>query len=161
VLSAGPQPLQYTVHAWRCARLIQVLCTRLANSPCGLKPRFLSRTKSRCLGRLVMTMSSDSHRSADLPVIFVHGNGMRSRGRLAVEFPQMVSNEEATCVVILDGLRDTHFVIRGSSSLQALVLSLQFMAEQLRAFYGHGGKLVATTDGSDLSVDAIFRGLWG
>jgi hypothetical protein len=95
----------------------------------------------------------------DEPVIFVHQNGRRTPGRIAVGMPRWIDDFEARCAVALDGLEEIGIPACGSSPLQALVLGLQHLGYRLHDFQSRGGRVVYPDDNESMAIEAIFGAL--
>jgi hypothetical protein len=91
-------------------------------------------------------------------VVFVDVDGRRSSGRIAVGRPEQVSAVEATCTVALDGLERT-WPIRGTSTLQALLLATRFLGMRLHDFISKGGRVVYPDGDDDVTLEALFGAL--
>jgi len=92
---------------------------------------------------------------AEEQVVFVHPDGHRESGRIAVGLPFRFDALECRCSVALDGLEKVTVPIRGDSPLQALLLSLQLLGFRLHEFVTRGGR-VLTADGDELPLSAFF-----
>ena len=95
---------------------------------------------------------------AEQSVVFVHPDGRRVPGRIAVALPELVGPEEAQCAIALDGL-DPGRAVHGASTLQALVLALRFLGMRVHDFMSKGGRVVDPDEELDLPLDAYF-GAW-
>ena len=94
---------------------------------------------------------------ADQAVVFVHADGRRLEGRIAIGTPYY-DERNAACAYSLDGLdppRDRVREIFGETTLQALLLTVQFVGTYLHGFVAHGGR-VLHVDGSELPLEALF-----
>ena len=87
-------------------------------------------------------------------VVFVHPDGHRQAGRIAVGVPEQLSSNEARCPISLDGLERTR-PIHGASTLQALLLAIRFLGMRLHDFTSNGGRVVDADD-DDVPLEAIF-----
>src|SRR4051812_5064111 len=95
---------------------------------------------------------------ADQAVVFVHADGRRSPGRIAIAQPEQVGPDEATCLIALDGLERTRS-IHSASTLQALLLGIRFLGMRLHDFVSKGGRLVAPDGDTDFPLEAYFGDL--
>jgi hypothetical protein len=96
---------------------------------------------------------------AELPVVFVHANGRREDGRIAVGLPFVVDEHQKSCAVALDGM-DRGGVISGGDTLQALLLAVRFLAMRLHDFTSKGGRVLYRGDaGDEVPLDAFFGAL--
>jgi hypothetical protein len=93
---------------------------------------------------------------AEERVVFVHPDGRRTPGRIAVGLPVELDATEASCQVALDGCRETPGSIRGGSTLQALMLAVQFLSTLLHDFVSKGGRVLYPDDDADVPLDALF-----
>lgn len=101
---------------------------------------------------------------AEQRVVFLHRDGTRSPGRIALGAP-VVRGQDCACEVALDGFARP-VRIYGDSTLQALLLGARFLARRLRDFTSKGGRVVFPAAGSgdsdeqrDVPLDALFGGL--
>ena len=90
---------------------------------------------------------------AELPVVFVKGDGTRIAGRIAIGIPYRAPGGEARCPVAIDGLYSRLNDIAGDCELQSLLLAIRFVGNLLSDFCDKGGKLfhpsgVSAEDGS-------------
>lgn len=92
---------------------------------------------------------------AEEPVAFLHPDGRRETGRIAISVPVVVSAGEAQCRVAMDGL-ERSARISGASPLQALLLALQFLGRRLHDFRARGGRVVDQGGDDDVALEAIF-----
>ena len=93
-------------------------------------------------------------------VVFVHPNGSRHPGRIALGEVFRASGGEYRCEVILEGL-DEPRAISGDSTLQALLLAARFAAQRLHDFCAKGGRIVYPADAdagddTDVALEAVF-----
>jgi len=88
-------------------------------------------------------------------VLFVHPDGRRSPGRIAVGQPEQVSPDEARCPIALDGYERLP-AISGSSTLQALLLGMRLLGMRLHDFINKGGRVLALEDDVDMPLEAVF-----
>jgi len=88
-------------------------------------------------------------------VAFLHPNGRRALGRIAVAAPFVVDGLEARCRVALDGL-ETLSPVSGASPLQALMLAVQLLGKRLHAFRARGGRIVERVGDEDVAIEATF-----
>jgi len=96
---------------------------------------------------------------AEEQVVFVHPDGSRRAGRIAVGAPAYVSPHEAQCAVALDGFQERIPRISGGSSLQALLLATRFLGWRLHDFVSKGGRVLDPSDDSDLELKSMFGAL--
>jgi hypothetical protein len=89
------------------------------------------------------------------PVVFVHPNGDRVAGRIAVGMPVQIDETEARCKIALDGLDCINPRIGGATPLHALLLGVQFIGMRLHSFRSKGGS-VLTSDGEAVNLEAMF-----
>lgn len=88
--------------------------------------------------------------------MFVHPDGRRESGRIAVGLPFRFDAVECRCSVALDGLDKISVSIKGESPLQALLLALQVLGFRLHQFVTTGGRVLAAADGDELPLTAFF-----
>jgi len=95
---------------------------------------------------------------AERAVVFVHRDGRRSEGRIAVGQPYMVSEVEARCPLVLQGLETFPPQIAGDSTLQAMLLAVRLAALRLHDFCGKGGRIEypAEEGGGDVDLEGLF-----
>ena len=85
--------------------------------------------------------------------MFVHPDGTRSPGRIALGAP--VRRElDCACLVALDGL-ERSVAIYGDSTLQALLLASRFLGTRLHDFLSRGGRVLDPHD-TDIELSALF-----
>lgn len=98
---------------------------------------------------------------AERRVVFVHPDGRRSDGRIAIGAPYMVDIDEARCPVTLDGLETFPPQVAGASTLQALLLAARLAGRRLRDFQERGGRIEYPVDegGGDVDLEALFGSL--
>jgi len=99
---------------------------------------------------------------AEERVVFLHANGHRSAGRIAIVAP-MQRDQDCACAVALDGLQRPGTIF-GDTTLQALLLAAQFLGFRLHDFISRGGRVLLspddeTTDHED--VDAPLSASFG
>lgn len=89
---------------------------------------------------------------AEYHVIWVLPSGERRPGRIAICAPEPdpspdVENDTTwACWLSMDGLQGRSLRIRGSGSLQPLMLALQFVGYDLHAFISRGGRVLMPDD---------------
>jgi hypothetical protein len=95
---------------------------------------------------------------AERAVVFVHPDGRRRDGRIAVGLPYMVSEAQARCPLILEGLETFPPQIAGSSTLQAMLLAARLAALRLHDFRARGGRIEYPGEegGGEVDLDALF-----
>lgn len=94
---------------------------------------------------------------AEEKVVFVHPDGRRTVGRIAVGVPEQVGPDEASCPIALDGLERTR-PIHGGSKLQALLLAIRFLGMRLHDFLSKGGRVFYPVEDVDVPLEAAFFG---
>jgi hypothetical protein len=95
---------------------------------------------------------------AEEQVVFVHPDGRREAGRIAVGLPEQLDPNEARCAISLDGFERTR-PIHGGSTLQALLLAIRFLGMRLHDFTSKGGRVVDPDEGDDVPLEAFFGDL--
>jgi hypothetical protein len=96
---------------------------------------------------------------AEEHVRFILPNGTTVIGRIAITAPVPENElEDASCEVILEGL-ESSVAIRGSSTLQALILGAQFVARRLHQFSSEGGRILYRDENTEIPLRAIFASL--
>jgi hypothetical protein len=90
---------------------------------------------------------------AEEPVIFVHKDGRRVPGRIAIAAPVALA-DHCACEVALEGLDEPRRIF-GDSTLQALLLGAGFLGMQVQAFLKRGGRVV-DADGNDVALRSVF-----
>lgn len=93
---------------------------------------------------------------AEERVIFVHPDGRRSPGRIAVGLPVQVDPAESTCPIALDGFHTIPRPIHGGSNLQALMLAVRFLGMRIHDFLSKGGRVLDPDDDTDMQLQAFF-----
>lgn len=93
---------------------------------------------------------------AEEPVIFVHPDGTRTAGRIAVGLPEFVDDDHAGCAIALDGLHRFGGPMFGATPLQALMLGLQTVGYTIHGFLERGGRILDPDDDSDFHPEAYF-----
>lgn len=96
---------------------------------------------------------------AEEKVVFLHSDGRRNAGRIAVASPVQIDAGEAHCGVALDGFHAVPGPIIGASTLQALLLAVRFLGMRLHDFVATGGRVLHPDDDSDVPLDALFGAL--
>jgi len=84
---------------------------------------------------------------AEERVVFLHADGRRTPGRIAIAAP-VEREQDCACVVALDGL-EAGVTIFGDSTLQALLLSAQYLGISLPGFLSRGGRVLWPPDHGD------------
>ena len=93
---------------------------------------------------------------AEEPVVFVHPDGRRVAGRIAIGLPGPDGRGASVCPVALDGLLDVGEKpgIFGEGNLQALLLAARFAGGMLHDFLARGGHVIMHgEDEPDAGVD--------
>jgi hypothetical protein len=97
---------------------------------------------------------------AEEPVVFVHPDGQRVAGRIAIGLPGPDGRGASVCPVALDGLFDIGQKpgIFGEGNLQALLLAARFAGYTLHAFLSRGGRVVGPgePEDHDVPLSALF-----
>jgi hypothetical protein len=96
---------------------------------------------------------------AEEEVVFLHPNGRRVPGRIAVGLPVQVHVGEADCTIALDGYEQQPGPLKGGSTLQALLLAVRFIGTRLHDFLSKGGRVLNPEDDSDFELEASFGSL--
>ncbi len=91
-------------------------------------------------------------------MVFVHPDGRRCDGRIAVGLPYMVSDVQARCPLVLEGLETFPPQIAGDSTLQAMLLAIRLAAVRLHDFRARGGRIEYPSEegGGDVDLDALY-----
>jgi hypothetical protein len=92
---------------------------------------------------------------AEEKVVFLHANGRRVTGRIAVGMPVQIDETEARCTVALDGLDRIQIRVGGTSTVQALLLGVRHLGMRLHDFRSKGGRVLDPRDDSD-ALDGTF-----
>ena len=117
-----------------------------------------------------MSTTSEGTWIAEQPVVFLHADGQRVRGRIALGAP-MDDGRTASCALALDGIPDAlsraaSRPIQGDTTLQALLLAADLAARILRLFIDRGGRVLMEDSDDDhetnidVPLDAIFGRMW-
>jgi hypothetical protein len=97
---------------------------------------------------------------AEEHVVFIHPDGTRRPGRIALAAPVQRAGRY-TCEVALDGMQP-NMAIHGGSTLQALLLAAGVLGMRLHDFVARGGRvLYAPGEESDGSEDVALEALFG
>jgi hypothetical protein len=96
---------------------------------------------------------------AEEPVVFVHPNGTRTAGRIALGAP-VRREHDCACQVALDGM-ERSVAIYGDSTLQALLLASRYLGMRLHDFLSRGGRVLYPPDAdegddTDVALSALF-----
>lgn len=95
---------------------------------------------------------------AEEEVVFVHPDGRRVAGRIAIGAP-LTSGRECSVEVSLQGVEPRLSTkIYGETTLQALMLGIRFMGYRLHDFLQKGGR-IEYGDRQAFPIDAYFAGL--
>jgi hypothetical protein len=95
---------------------------------------------------------------AEEEVVFVHPDGRRVAGRIAIGAP-FNAGRECAIEVSLQGIEPRLSTkIYGETTLQALMLGIRFMGYRLHDFLEKGGRIVYGDDQA-FPIDAYFAGL--
>lgn len=70
--------------------------------------------------------------------------------------PVQVDSMEARCAAALDGFDPRPIAISGSSTLQALLLAVQFLGMRLHDCVSKGARVLDPDDDSDIPPGALF-----
>jgi ClpX C4-type zinc finger len=97
--------------------------------------------------------------AASEAVRFVHPNGESRPGRIAVGLPTRASATEFRCRGALDGLERVN-PTSAASELQALMLTLEFLARRLWDFRNRGGRVLREGTGEEASLELVFGSLF-
>jgi hypothetical protein len=82
-------------------------------------------------------------------VVFVHADGKRVTGRIAVAAP-VAREEDCACEVVMEGL-ERSYTIYGDSTLQALLLGVRFLGMRLHEQRSRGLRIELDTDEQEAS----------
>jgi hypothetical protein len=99
---------------------------------------------------------------AELRVVFVHPDGRRVPGHIAVGEPYVLGggdpadNYESHCPVEIDSLYPPGHPAIGGGTLSALLGAVKLLAAMLHAFTEQGGRVLDAEDGSDVPLEALF-----
>lgn len=99
---------------------------------------------------------------AELRVVLVHPDGHRVPRRIAAGQPYTVdgagpaAGDESHCPVEIHGLHASVHPLIGGSTLQALLLGVQFLGTMLHDFIARGGRVIDPDDDSDVPLAALF-----
>jgi hypothetical protein len=97
---------------------------------------------------------------AQAPVIWLHPDGRSVLGRIAIGLPTTITEGvEADCMIALDGFEYQPGPLKGSTTLQAMLLAIQFVASRIEDFLTKGGRVLHPSEGSDFAVHAYFGAL--
>lgn len=90
---------------------------------------------------------------AEERVVFVHADGRRTAGRIAIGEPEP-RGRDACCEVALEGMERSYTLV-GASTLQALMLAIQLGGYRLHDFIAKGGRVLGPA-GGDVALEALF-----
>jgi hypothetical protein len=91
---------------------------------------------------------------AEESVIFVHKDGRRAPGRIAIAAP-VALDDHCACEVALEGLDQSRRIF-GDSTLQALLLGAAFLGMQVQAFLKRGGRVMHPDESGDVPLRSLF-----
>lgn len=96
---------------------------------------------------------------AEASVVFVHPNGTRSAGRIALGAP-VTRERHCACQVALDGM-EAQRPIYGESTLQSLLLASRYLGMRLHDFLSRGGRVLYPPEGdggkdANAELSAVF-----
>lgn len=99
---------------------------------------------------------------AEESVVFVHPDGTRTTGRIALGMP-FRREDYCVCDASLEGM-ERALEIHGESTLQALMLASRHLGMRLHDFLSRGGRVVyppnvAEDDDTDVPLSALFAEL--
>ena len=79
---------------------------------------------------------------------------------MAVGMPYMVSDVEARCPLVLEGLETFPPQIAGASTLQAMLLAIRLAAKRLHHFRARGGRVeYPGEEGGEVDLESLFGSL--
>jgi hypothetical protein len=98
---------------------------------------------------------------AEEPFIFVHPNGDRMPGRIAIGKPHVTPEGDARCPMALDGCwyvgKDVvDKGVFGDNPLQALFLAMSLAGQLMHDFLERGGRVLDPQEEVDVPLDAYF-----
>jgi hypothetical protein len=90
-------------------------------------------------------------------VVFLYANGRRVPGRIAVGLPVQIDATEASCMIALDGFQYQTHQLRGTSTLQAVLMAVRFIGWRLHDFLSKGGRVLdPEEEDADFPIEALF-----
>lgn len=90
---------------------------------------------------------------AETAAVFVHPNGERRLGRIAIGLPEQ-TEEHASCAVALDGMdRPLPGPLFGADTMQALMIAVGYARRRVREFVASGGRVLHAGEDEDLDFD--------
>lgn len=92
---------------------------------------------------------------ADERVVFLHPDGRRVFGRIAVGMPVQIETTEAHCWIALDGFHCNPQPLIGTSTLHALLIAVRFLGWRLHDFLSTGGRVLDSED-NDFTLESLF-----
>jgi len=93
---------------------------------------------------------------AEERVTFVHPDGRREAGRIAVGLPELDDDGVARCPVVAEGCYPRLHPMAGDGTLQALLLGVRLLGTLLHVFKERGGRVLAADEDEELPLDAFF-----
>jgi hypothetical protein len=93
---------------------------------------------------------------AEEQVIWLYTDGSRVPGRIAVGLPMQITDDEAHCMVALDGLDHLSFPMLGSSPLQVLLLAVRHLGMRIQDFMSKGGRVLDPVDDANFGIEHLF-----
>ena len=100
---------------------------------------------------------------AEEQVVFLFPDGRRVEGRIAIAQPAPATKLEGAyeCELAIDCFEQAG-PIYGDSSMQALLLATQFLANEVHRFLQRGGRLLYPSEsGDDVPLDVPLDALFG
>jgi hypothetical protein len=92
---------------------------------------------------------------AEQDFLFVHPDGRRCPGRVAVSAPT-ASGAEAHCTVVLEGLLPHEMTMMGATTLHCLFLALWYLQTTLKGFLEKGWRVLDPVNEKEVPVAALF-----
>ena len=100
---------------------------------------------------------------AEHAALFVHANGRRWAGRIAlspiIRRSLTPDIQVWSCTVVADNVVGP-FQLHGASRLQALTCALDFLASQLFRFVAAGGRILDPNSEQDYPLETMFGAVW-
>jgi hypothetical protein len=95
--------------------------------------------------------------TAEQPAIFLHADGRRVTGRIALGYPLPAAGPyRASCRTLLDGIDEGRGErIEADMQLQALQLAMASLATRLRAFLAEGGRVLNPDGEGEADLEAL------
>jgi hypothetical protein len=93
---------------------------------------------------------------AEERLIWLHPDGRRVPGRLLLGVPRQVTEDEAECMLAMEGLFYKSFPMHGDSPLQVILLALRHIGVLIYDFLSKGGRVLDPLTGENFGIEYLF-----